>query len=93
MGPFCIIGDKISVENDLHLVDGFEPCLATFDTEVLVEKRAMQALDNTVGLGPFDPGGAVLNVFELQEQFVRVMVGAPAELTAIAPTEEAGLVR
>ena len=93
MGPFCIIGDKISVENDLHLVDGFEPCLATFDTEVLVEEGAMEALDDAVGLRAFHAGGTVFDVFELQEQLVRVMVGAPAELAAIAPTEEAGLVR
>jgi hypothetical protein len=61
-----------AVENGLHLVDGFEPGAPSFDPEVLVEERAVQPLDDAIGLWPLDPGGAVLDLFELQEQLVRI---------------------
>jgi hypothetical protein len=73
-----IIPVEIAVENRLHLLDGFEPGATALDTEVLVEKRAVQPLDNTVGLRTLDPAGAVLDFLERQEQLVGVLVGPPA---------------
>ena len=43
----------------------------------------MQALDDAVGLGPFDPGGTVGDALQLQEQLVGVLVHPPAELAAV----------
>jgi hypothetical protein len=50
---------------------------------VLIEQDAMQALDDAVRLRALDPGGAVLDLFELQEQLVRLLVGLAAELAAV----------
>lgn len=61
MWPAVIVAVEVRVENGLHLVDGLEPDAAALDAEVLVEQRAMQPLDNAVGLRPLDPGGAVLD--------------------------------
>jgi len=47
-----IVVDEIGVENGLHLGDGFEPGAAALDAEVLVEQRAVQTLDDAVGLRP-----------------------------------------
>jgi hypothetical protein len=55
----------------------------SFDAEVLVEKRAVEALDDAVGLWTFDTGGAVFDVLELQVEFIGVLVGSSAELAAI----------
>ena len=73
MGPALIVADEEVVENNLHLLDGFEPGSAALDAEVLVEQRAVEALDDAVGLWPLYPGRAVLDLLQLQEQFV----GAP----------------
>lgn len=43
----------------------------------------MQALDDAVGLRPLDPGLAVLDALELQEQLVGMLVGPAAELAAV----------
>lgn len=57
------VADEDVVENGLHLLDGFEPGPASFDAEVLVEQRAVEALDEGVLCGlsqsdvmPFDAG-------------------------------------
>ena len=78
-----IVADEIGVENGLHLINGLEPGGPAFDAEVFVEKGAMQALDDVVGLRPLDPGSAVFDVFQLQEQLVGVLVGTALELAAI----------
>ncbi|CAG1012322.1 hypothetical protein RHIZO_04227 [Rhizobiaceae bacterium] len=49
------------VENDLHLLGGFEPCAPPLDAEVFVEQRAVEALDDAVGLRALHPGGSVLD--------------------------------
>jgi len=82
VGPPGVVGDEIVIERDLHLVNGLEPRPPAFDAEVLVEKGSVEALDDAVGLRALDPCGAVLDVFELQEQLVRVLVGTPTELSA-----------
>ena len=87
MGPFGVVGDEPVIEHLLHLVDGFEPCLAAIDAEVLVKHGAMEALDDAIGLRLAHLGGSVLDLFELQEEFVGMLVGPPAELTAIIRRE------
>lgn len=49
-----IVDDEIVVENHLHFLDGFKPGLAPLDAEVLVEKRAVEALDDAVRLRALD---------------------------------------
>lgn len=83
MWPALIVAGQVGVENGLRLVDGLEPGATALDTEVLVEQRPVQPLDDTIGLRSLHPCGAVGNVLELQEQLVGVLVGATAELPAI----------
>ena len=71
MRSLGIVVDEVLVEDALHLLDGLEPGAAALDAEMFVEKRAVPALDNAVGLRPIDPGSLVLDVFELQKQLVR----------------------
>ena len=83
MRPALIVADEIVVENNLHFVDGLEPGAAPFDAEVLVKQRSMQPFDDAVGLRALDPGGAVLDLFELQKQLVGMLIGPAAELAAV----------
>lgn len=71
------------VENDLHLLGGFEPCAPPLDAEVFVEQRAVEALDDAVGLRALHPGGSMLDLLQLQEEFVWVLVGSATELAAV----------
>jgi hypothetical protein len=48
MWPAVIVAIQVGIENGLHLFDGLEPGTAAFDAEVLVEQRAVQALDDAV---------------------------------------------
>jgi hypothetical protein len=82
MRSLGIVFDKVLIENGLHLLDGLKAGAAALDAEMLVEQRAMPALDDAVGLGPVDPGSLVLDVFELQEQLVGVAVRLLSESTA-----------
>jgi hypothetical protein len=43
--PAVIVAVEIDVENSLHFLDGLEPGAAALDAEVLVEQRAVPALD------------------------------------------------
>ena len=83
MGALGVVDDEVGVERDLHLLDGLEPGGAAFDTEVLVEQRAMEALDDAVGLRPLHAGLAVLDALELEEQLVGMVVHAASELAAV----------
>src|SRR4029077_8854763 len=56
---------------------------AAFDAEMLVQKSAVQAFDNTVGLRSVDPSLFVLDVFELQKKLVGMAIRAAAEFAAI----------
>lgn len=87
VGTFRIIAGEVVVENRLHLADGLEPGVRAFDPEVLVEQGAVEALGDAIGLRPLDPRSPVLDLFQLQEQLVRVLVGAAAVFPAIAPSE------
>ena len=50
---------------------------------VLIEQGFVKALDKAVGLRPADPGGAVLDAFHLQKQFVGMAFRASAEFAAV----------
>ena len=91
MGTFFVVGDEIIVEAFLHFVNRLEPGPAALDAEVLVEQRSVEALDDAVRLRPLDPGGAVLNGLQLQEQFVGMLVGAAAEFPAIVRQDNVDL--
>jgi hypothetical protein len=80
VGPALILAGEEVVENGLHFLDRFEPSATAFNTEVFIEQRAMQTLDNAVGLRTLDPRRAVLDFLELQEQFVGMLIGPPAKL-------------
>lgn len=81
MGPALII-DEVVVENGLHFLDGLEPG-AALNAEVLVKQRAMQPFDDAGGLRAFDADGVVLDLLQLQEEFVGLLVGPSAEFAAI----------
>ena len=83
MGSLGIVLDEVVIEDGLHLVEGLEPGAAALDAEMLVEKRAVPALDNAAGLWPVDPGSLALDLFELQEQLVGMAVLAAAKLAAV----------
>jgi hypothetical protein len=44
-----------------------------------------------VGLRPLDPGGAVLDGLELEEELIRMLVGAAAELAAVVGEHDVDL--
>ncbi len=48
MRPPVVVDDEVGIERHLHLLDGLEPGFAALDAEVLVEQRAVQALDDAV---------------------------------------------
>jgi hypothetical protein len=56
---------------------------------VFIQQRAVQTFDDAVRLRPAHLGRTVLDLFELQEEFVRVLVRPAAELASIARREEA----
>jgi hypothetical protein len=91
VGALGVVGDEPFVEDDLHLVDGFEPSPPAFDAEVLVEHRAVEALDDAVGLRSPDLGRPVLNLLKLQEEFVRVLVRQATELAPVVGQNDVDL--
>jgi hypothetical protein len=83
VGTFRVVAGEVVVENRLHFADGLELGAPAFEPEMLVEQGAVKALGDAVGLRPLDPRGAVLDLLKLQEQLVRVLVGAAAVFPAI----------
>ena len=67
--PQGVVSDQVSVEVGLHLGDALVELGSAQDAEVLVEEGPVKALDEAVGLGSADLGGAVLDVLELEEQY------------------------
>ncbi|MSP03995.1 MAG: DUF1194 domain-containing protein [Acetobacteraceae bacterium] len=89
MRAFGVVSGEIIVEWLLHLVDGFDPCPSALDPEALVQQRALQAFVDAVRLRAPDACLAVLDVLQLQEEFVWVLIWAPAELPAM-PADRSG---
>jgi hypothetical protein len=50
MATSGVVNDQIVIQRDSHLVGGLELCAPSIGMEVLVKERAMEALDNAVGL-------------------------------------------
>ena len=71
------------IEVGLDLLDRLVPFLPALDAEVLVEQRAVHALDEAVGARRADLRGPVLDVVERQQQLVRVVLGASGELAPV----------
>ena len=83
MGPLGVVGDQIGVEVVLHGFEAAVELLPSHDSEVLVEQGSVQALDEAVGLGPADPGGAVFDLLDLEEQLKGMTLGPAAVFPAI----------
>lgn len=72
------------IEDGLHLIDGLEPGPSAFGAEVLIEHGAMEVFDDAFGLRSPDFGRPVLNLLELQKEFIKVLIRPVAELAAVA---------
>jgi hypothetical protein len=51
MRAFGVVGDEVIVQHLLHLINGLEPCAPAFNTELFAKLLAMEAFDDSVGLG------------------------------------------
>ncbi len=78
-----VVGVEEGVDGGLKLVDVFKPGLAALDAEAFVQEGSMETFKKAVALRAPDLGGFVLDVFELQEELVRVLVWAATEFAAI----------
>jgi hypothetical protein len=83
MWSLGIVLDEGLVEDSLRLIDGLEPGSAALDAEVLVEERAVQALDDAVGRRTVDPDSLVLDALELENEFIGMPVLATTELAPV----------
>ena len=91
MGSFCVVGDEPVIEHLLHLVYGLEPSLSALYAEVLVEHGAVEPLDDAVRLRTAHFGGAVFGLFELEEEFVR-MIGPKEPCSTVLNTEHEAII-
>ena len=82
-----VVRDQVGVEVGLHLGDALVELGPAQDAEVLIEQCPVHALDEAVGPGSADLGGAVLDVRELEEQLVGMTVGAAAEPLSLNTVE------
>jgi len=78
-----VVGVKEGINGSLKLVDVFKPSFAPLDAEAFVKESSVESLKEAVALRPTDLGGFVLDVFELEEELVRVLVWAATEFAAI----------
>jgi hypothetical protein len=83
LGGLGVVGLKVLTEIGVDSVEGLVPGGTALHAEVLVDKGPVEALSESVGLGPADPGGAVLDSFELGEYLVGVLVGSATELAPV----------
>lgn len=83
VGTVVVVGREEDVEIGLELGKILVPGLAALDAEVLVEQGAVEAFEVAVALRAADPGGAVSDAFELEEELVGVLVGPAAEFAAV----------
>ena len=83
VGPLMVVFVKECVEVVLHLDDVIVKGGAALDAEVFVEEGAVEAFEVSVALRAADLGGAVFDAFELEEEFVGVVVRASAELAPV----------
>ena len=74
MRALRIVLDEVLIKRRLHFLERLEQGLAALDPEVLVQQRAMQHTDDADGLGTFDQRPLMLDAFELQDQFLAMMI-------------------
>ena len=68
-----IVDHQVVVEHALHLLDGFEPGAPALDPKVLVEQRAVQALDDSwFGITPSFTHLAVMIAYTVVVGFVAI---------------------
>ena len=84
MGASGVVADQIVIQHGLHFLNGFEPSPATLHSEVLVQQRAMEALDDAVGLWPLHPRRAVLDLLQLDGSINSTLADFD---TSISPAE------
>jgi len=82
MRSVVIVSLEVTVQNQLHLLNGLEPS-AVASSLKCSSMACGAALDEAVGLRAFDPCGAVLDAVEPQEQVVGMAIGPTTELAAI----------
>lgn len=70
--------DEEGVEIRLHGINALVELLRSQDPEGLVEQGRVQALHEAVGLRPSDPRFTMLDLLELQKQFVGMETGTAA---------------
>lgn len=75
------LGEGIQV--NLDLLDGLVPLFPALDAEVIVEQRAVHALDEAVGTRRTDFSRAMLDVVADQQELVGVLLGPAGELAAV----------
>jgi len=68
----------------LHFLHRLSPFLASLDPEVLVHEGTVDPLNKAFT----DPGGLVLDAFQLQEELIRVSVRPAAVLPAVVAEDD-----
>ena len=87
MRSLGIAAEKTIIEHDLHFFDRVEPSPAFVHSEVLAEQRAMETLDAAVRPRSIGPDRAVFNLFELEEQLLKMTARPAAGCVAITHQE------
>ncbi len=83
MGTLQIVVGHEGVQVALHLQDGYVPVLRAFDAKAFIDEGAVHMLDKAVGVRSAHAGNAMLDVFDREQQFVRMRVELAAELTLV----------
>ncbi len=91
MWPLGVVDDEVVIQVRLHLFQGLVPLGTPLDAEVLIQQCAVQPLDEPIALWPPNLGGAMLDLLELKEQFIRMFVLTSAEFPAIVAEHRADL--
>lgn len=83
VGACEVVAGEEAVEIGLDLNRILVPGGSSVDAEALIEQRTVHPLDKSVGSRRAHLGRAVLNVFESQQQLVRVLFRSTAKLASI----------
>jgi len=83
VGTLMVVFPEECVEVGLHLRQVFVEGRPALDAEVFVEEGSVEAFEVSVALRAPDPGGAVFDALELEEELVGMAVRPAAELAAV----------
>lgn len=75
MGPGLVVADKEGVQIGLHLRQILVEGPAPLDTQMLIEQRSMEALQEAVALRTGHLCRAILDLLQLEEQLVGMLFG------------------